>query len=148
MIIDNIKNSNEYVTIHKDFGKIFEFLENLKEDATGMVTLDEGNVWANVFGVEKLPDDMKIFEAHRKFIDIHYILSGEESFAYSNIDRLKSVMSYNDADDYELFEGESGNCILLKKGDFVITFPQDAHIPDFQIDDSQKTVRVVVKVRM
>lgn len=148
MITDNIKNSSKYFSIHKDFKKVFESLENLGEDAAGMITLEEGVVWVKVFDIGEVTDDKKVFEAHRAFIDVHYIIAGEEIFGYSNIDRLKQVKPYDSAEDCELLEGEEGNHVLLKKGDFIITFPQDAHIPDLKKIGNHKLVRAVVKVKM
>lgn len=147
MVIDSIGNFDQYTYLHKHFEKVFSFLKELKEDATGTTVLEEGNVWANVIEVKEIPQSVKVFEAHKKFIDVHYILSGEEKFGYANIDRLQTKQSYNEADDYELLEGEV-NAILLKEGDFMITFPEDAHIPDFEKTNDDKLVRVVVKVRI
>lgn len=148
MIIDSIGNFDKYTSLHKDFAKVFSFLQELKEDAkVGTTVLDEDNVWANVIEINHVPNNAKVFEAHREFLDIHYILSGEEKFGYANIDRLRTKQPYNAVDDYELLEGET-NILLLKKGDFMITFPEDAHIPDFEKTNDDKLVRVVVKVRI
>ena len=147
MIVDSISNSHKYTSLHKDFEKVFSFLKELKEDATGTTVLEEGNVWANVIEVREMSQSAKVFEAHRNFLDIHYILTGDERFGYANIDRLKTKQAYNDVDDYELLEGET-TAISIKKGDFVITFPEDAHIPDFEKTNDDKLVRVVVKVRI
>ena len=147
MIVDSLSNCDKYISLHKDFEKVFSFLRELKGDAAGTTVLEENNVWANVIEVQEMPKSMKVFEAHRKFLDIHYILSGEEKFGYANIDRLKTKQPYNAVDDYELLEGET-NVILLKKGDFMITFPEDAHIPDYEKTNDDKLVRVVVKVRI
>lgn len=146
MIIDSIDNCDKYVSLHKDFDMVFSFLRELKEDVKGTTVLEKDNVWANVIVVQEMPKSVKVFEAHRKFLDVHYILAGEEKFGYGNIDRLKSKRPYNAVDDYELFEGEV-NAITLKKGDFMITFPEDAHIPDYEKTNDDKLVRVVVKVR-
>ena len=154
MIIDSIGNFEKYISLHKDFEKAFSFLRDLREDEKeGTTILDEGCVWATVIGVNNAPrvsntpNSAKVFEAHKRFVDIHYILSGEEKFGYANIDRLKTKQPYNAMDDYQLLEGEI-NAILLKKGDFMITFPEDAHIPDLEKTNDEKLVRVVVKVRI
>lgn len=148
MVIDNISNIKTYQSLHKDFEKVFSFLKGLTKDApVGTTVLDEDNVWANVIEVQELPQNVRLFEAHRKFIDIHYILMGEEKFGYANIESLKTKQPYNAVDDYELLEGEI-NAIFLKAGDFMITFPEDAHIPDYEKINDDKLVRVVVKVKI
>ena len=147
MVIDSISYCDKYTSLHKDFEKVFSFLQQLNENATGTTVLEEGNVWANVIEVKDGLRSAKVFEAHRTFIDIHYILTGEEKFGYANVDRLQTKQSYNMEDDYELLEGEI-NAISLRGGDFVITFPGDAHIPDFEKINDDKLIRVVVKVRI
>jgi len=57
------------------------------------------NVWINVNDVQKAQGDDFLFEAHRDFLDIHYVISGEERFAYALIDSLKTEKEYVKADD-------------------------------------------------
>ena len=154
MIVDNIKNFEKYTSLHKDFAKAFSFIRDLKEDAQeGTTIIDEDNVWVNVIEVNHAPqaegasNSIKVFEAHKKYLDIHYILCGEEKFGYANKESLKIKQPYNAEEDYELLEGET-NAILLKKGDFAITYPEDAHIPDLEKACDGKLVRVVAKVRI
>ncbi len=147
MILDSIQNCEKYSCVHKVFSRVFDLLKIMDEHATGTTVLEEGAVWANVIEVGDIAGGNQFFEAHRKFIDIHYILSGEELFGYSNIDCLETKQEYVDADDYELLTGEI-NAIRLQKGDFIVTFPEDAHIPDLARTNNNKLVRVVVKVRI
>lgn len=44
MVIDSIKNYTQYISLHKDFEKIFSFLAHLPQDATGKTVLDKDNV--------------------------------------------------------------------------------------------------------
>lgn len=148
MIVDSISNYQKYVSLHKGFEKAFSFLRELREDASeGTTMLEEDNMWANIIEISYVPESDNIFEAHRNFLDIHYILSGEEKFGYANCDHLNTVERYNAIDDIELLEGEI-NEILLKKGDFMITFPEDAHIADYQKVNDNTLKRVVVKIRI
>ncbi len=87
----------------------------------------------------------KLFEAHRKYIDLHYIIDGTEQFGYANVDKLTPVTEYDEKDDYILLRGEVSR-ITLNKGDFVIAFPEDAHIPALKYKNSEKVKRAVVKI--
>lgn len=147
MIVDNLKNCILYEKIHKDFAKVFEVLKTLSKDSeVEKKVIEEGSVWVLPPSVISDSDAPKIFEAHRDFIDIHYIISGEEKFGYSNIERLVQVKEYDNHEDYELLEGEK-DFITLKEGDFCIVFPQDAHIPAFQKVGETELIRVVAKIR-
>ena len=147
MITDSLKNCATYETLHKDFKKVFEALQKLDGDVSEAVVLDEGNVWINPPFEAELPEEAREFEAHRDFIDIHYILSGSEAFAYANVEGLKTTKEYDKEDDYELLDGDK-SLITLNAGDFCITFPQDAHIPFFQKNGEERLVRAVAKIRL
>ncbi len=147
MIVSNLKNCQKYNKVHKDFERVFSFLQNLPCDATGKYVLEEGKVWAGVISVTAEPKEQKIFEAHREFIDIHYILSGKEKFGYADIERLKTIKEYNIDGDYALYEG-TADILSLKQGDFVVTFPEDAHIPDYEKIGNDTLTRVVIKIKI
>lgn len=147
MIVDRLENYKSYRGVHEHFSKVFAIFEKI---ATGTITdktvLEEGNVWVNAPAVVVETDEEKLYEAHRDFIDIHYIVSGSEQFGIINIENLSVVKEYNQADDYSLLSGDV-ECVRLKKGDFCVVFPQDAHIPAYQKVGNEELVRVVAKIR-
>ena len=149
MITDSLANYKLYSNVHEDFEEVFAHLASLSADAEpGKTVLRENQVWANVAVCQETGDpDKKLFEAHRKFIDIHYILAGEEEFGYSNVDRLTTVTPYKEEADCEMLEGEVRS-IRLKKGDFCVVFPQDAHIPCMGKAQGQDLVKVVAKIEV
>ena len=66
----------------------------------------------------KIKEDC-VFEAHRKYADIHFVAYGKEKIGYSDVKRLKLV-DYNEEKDAALLEGE-GDSITLLPGYFMIT---------------------------
>lgn len=146
MIIDSINNSKKYMPIHKDFERVFQCLMSMEEASVGKVVIDEGNVWINVMDIQDTPKGPRSIEAHREFIDVHYIYFGSEEFGYSNIDRLHTTVKYNPENDCELLEGEV-DILRLNAGDFVVTFPEDAHMPYITKGDGQ-LIHIVAKIRL
>ncbi|MCR4720047.1 MAG: YhcH/YjgK/YiaL family protein [Firmicutes bacterium] len=143
MITGNIKDCERYYGISSKIDDALKLLKTIEygknpSDLTvnfsEMITSDEDNA-----------GNKKPFEAHRKYIDIHYIIEGTEQFGYANVSTLMSVTEYNEADDYILLRGEV-NRITLSKGDFVVAFPEDAHIPALKYKNSEKVKRAVVKI--
>ena len=149
MITDSIANYKKYIGVHEDFEEIFAFLTNVKEGVEpGKTVFRENELWATVSVFTETGDPaQKKFEAHRKFIDIHYIVSGEEEFGYSNVDRLTTTTPYNEQGDCEMLEGEIRS-IRLKKGDFCMVFPEDAHIPCMGKSESEDLVKVIAKLEV
>ena len=97
MITDVLKNAKDYEKVNKAFPEVFKVLASLHADSPeDKIVLDEGNVWVAVNHFPETPDREEVlFEAHRDFIDIHYIVSGEEVYGYENIDKLQSAIAYD-----------------------------------------------------
>jgi YhcH/YjgK/YiaL family protein len=89
------------------------------------------------------------FESHRKYIDVQFILSGEEIIEVSNRNLLAVALEYNEELDYIKYEDKKGvSSIVLKAGDVAIFYPQDAHMPCIKVTDALKVVKAVVKVKV
>ena len=149
MVTDSIKNIDQYVSLHKDFAKVAEVLKTLTVDSpAGKIVIDEGNVWINIATSNGLDESVKNrFEAHKDFIDIHYIITGSENFGYGNISHLEITEPYNSENDVEFLKGDI-TPVIMKKGDFCIVYPQDAHIPAMKKTSSETLIRVVAKIRV
>lgn len=89
------------------------------------------------------------FESHRKYIDVQFILSGEEIIEVSDTNLLCVDLAYNDEMDYVKYRDKNGSSsIVLKAGDVAIFYPQDAHMPCIKVGESAKVIKAVVKVRI
>jgi len=87
------------------------------------------------------------FESHRQYIDVQFILEGEEIIEVANKDNMIVDFNYNENMDLLKYKTTSNSSILkLKKGDVAIFFPQDAHMPCVKLENSVKVVKTVVKV--
>ena len=150
MITGNIKDCEKYFSVHKDFKTAFELLKGLAADSEPQ-ELKKDSVKGNLFECttsdEEKPGKPKTFEAHKKYIDIHYMVDGSENFGYANTDKLTPVCEYHEGDDYILLKGEASK-ITLHAGDFCVVFPEDAHIPDMDFENNAKVKRCVLKVRI
>lgn len=141
MIKDHIKYRSFYADARLQ--KAFEVLEGLQENTpVGKYQIAE-NAWITVSEIKKKQEQDFLFEAHRKYLDIHYVISGEERMAYASLDVLAVCKSYDADGDYELLQG-TGDVLTLKKGDFCIVYPQDAHVPT--VDQSPYLKKAVVKI--
>lgn len=149
MIFANIKDCKKYGCIHKEFSKAFEFLNNngLDSLSLGRHEIDGENVFALVQEYETKPVDGAMYEAHKKFIDIQYIVSGKENMGYSSIYNLEASTSYDSEKDFMMLDGDR-ELFLANKGEFFIFFPEDAHMPGIIAGDKSKVRKIVIKVRI
>jgi len=142
------------------FAKAFGYLEKVLEkgsdknnrllllpvDAFEKVDLDENN-----FGLEQVYNsrdrDNCFFESHKQYIDVQFILEGEEVIEVANSDELTIDMEYdNDMDLIKYKSTPNSSIIKLKKGDVAIFYPEDAHMPCVKLESTTKVVKTVVKV--
>ena len=149
MITANIKDANRYFGVNPNFEKAFEFLKTLNSDSEkGVFEFDGFKGSIAVFDTsDTTPEgDPKPLEAHRNYLDIHYLLDGSEAIGYADIDTLVGVTDYDAEGDYQLLKGDMYK-IYLKVGDFCIVFPEDAHAPTMHAFDS-KVKKAIVKIRV
>ncbi|MBQ9986032.1 MAG: YhcH/YjgK/YiaL family protein, partial [Oscillospiraceae bacterium] len=148
LITDKIKNSDTYAACNRFFHEIFGKIKTLTPDDAGKrFVIEEGVAWISVSSSENAPPGDRKFEAHKKFLDIHFVLEGEEKFVYANTDELTPETEYNEAEDYLLLNGD-GTKLTLRTGDFCIVYPQDAHIPTLEKLSEGKLVRGVAKIKI
>lgn len=150
MIIGNKKDFARYSSINDAFGRAFAFLEALSGSST-KATIDEDDIHGGISVIQKSDTfangEPKCFEAHRRDIDIHYVLQGEERFGYADVDTLYPKTAYNEESDYILLTGDCAAYFTLRPGDFCIAFPEDAHIPCLTSGDTDKVKKVILKIR-
>ena len=83
MIKDNLKYANLYYGISEGLKQGFEWLKHnsLENMSDGKYNISE-NIYANIQSYET--KDNALYEAHRKYIDIQYMISGEEFIGQAN----------------------------------------------------------------
>lgn len=147
MIIDNIKNAEQYYSYGERFQKALEYLQvtDFGLTANGIHELDGKNIFAIVTEYDTKPITEGKWESHLKYYDVQFIASGEEKIGYVFKDKVKLLQEYNSDNDFMLWEGE-GDFLTAKAGDFLILGPDDVHMPSIQVNGPSKVKKVVVKV--
>ena len=146
MIIDRINNASLYYTIHPKFKEAFEYIASI-DTATipaGRYEIDGTAMYVLVQEYNtKLKEDGK-WEAHRRYIDLQYVVQGAEGIGYANIHHLKQGEYEADKDFLPLFG--DGNMISVASGSFVLLFPEDAHMPGMALGESAPARKIVLKI--
>lgn len=148
MIIDNIKNASQYFGLGAGFEAALTFLANYsgKADEKADIPVCEGVMVKCRPYMTKDEADCS-FEAHEQYADIHFVVSGCECIGYAPIDAL-TITDKNAEKDMVYLEGKGLN-VPLNAGDFMITLPQDAHMPCVkQGDESVFCAKLIAKVKL
>jgi YhcH/YjgK/YiaL family protein len=145
MIFDQLSNAAQYTALHPLFAEGFRFINDLPSGAApGRYELS-GGAYALVQEYETKPVEGAKYEAHRKFIDIQYLFSGEELCFYAPLSQM-TAEPYLPEKDYVGLTGE-GFALPLKAGEFAIFYPRDAHLPSRMTGAGPRPVKkVVVKI--
>lgn len=88
------------------------------------------------------------FEAHRKYIDVQYVLTGTEIMALDITPGLKPVDPYNAEKDVVFLMSASPMDIPLGPGTAAVLFPEDAHAPGITGTSPEKIYKCVMKVEL
>lgn len=86
------------------------------------------------------------FEAHDRFFDIQYVISGKERFGVCRREDLEVTEEHPDRDVNFYKEPALSGYVILQAGDAIIVAPEDAHEPGLQVDGPETVRKVVVKV--
>lgn len=149
MIFDKINNCKKYEVLHKNFEKAFDFLkrQDLESLAPGRYDIAQNDVYALVQEYETKDITDAKYEAHRKYVDIQYLIKGCENMGYSQAGDLKVFTPYNEDNDFIMLEG-APRLILYNPGEFFVLFPEDAHMPGISHGEKDKVKKVVIKVKV
>jgi len=137
---------------HKERWDIaFTFLKenDLKKMEVKRYELDGTNVYAPVSEyMSKNPEDVR-YEAHKKYIDIQYVASGNELIGIAPISDKKDVLEqYNDTKDVMFVSVTKEVNYKATPDRFFIFFPDDLHRPGLKDGESTMVRKVVVKVKV
>lgn len=149
MIFDHIRHGAHYNSMHPLFEKCFRFLldpasAQLEE---GRYDIDGDNAFALVQAYHTKPESEGKWEAHRRYIDIQYMLEGTEIMGITPLEHVSVSQAYSEENDYALFEG-TGEKVTVPAGFFTVFYPHDVHMPGLLVNESQPVRKIVIKVRL
>ena len=152
MILDRIENAGLYSNINEGINKVFEFAAGITSDTypTERLYLDGEKLFINfpIYEAHCKKDGMT--EAHRKYIDIMYMVEGSETIYVKNVNALKNVTKEYDLESDALLASidEDASAIRLEEGSFIVLFPGDAHAPACKVDGAKdgKIKKLIGKV--
>jgi YhcH/YjgK/YiaL family protein len=146
---DDIR-SNRWLSGIEGITKITGIIDNTDFSKLEDGTYNAGNDLYYILSTYNTTSDIgeKPAEAHRKNIDLQYIIYGEEKVGYADLKNPgMSRELYDEKSDVELFsriEGEG--FIILKKGMYAVFFPQDVHRPGISINETRGVRKAIFKL--
>ena len=152
MIVSALENASFDAATTARLARALEWLA-----ATDMAALAPGRhdiagdeIFANVMEVTTMAPADKQFEAHHRYIDIHYAIEGAELIGVAPVEECPTTQAYAEADDFSLHTDPSDPArvtwTLLHEGELCVTPPADAHKPACTPDTPARLKKACVKV--
>lgn len=146
MIIDKIDNLKMYEQIPIE---IAEFLQSLDSNVkTGRYEFEDGNfVNVETYFTKEISEAK--FEAHKDYIDIQMLLSGNERIYLKNINGLSEFVPYDVKKDIIFYSDKvNGDYVTLDGSNFIFIYPHEAHAPQCSVEDNMSVKKVVAKIKI
>jgi biofilm protein TabA len=146
MILANIEQAYRYADCHPGLSRGFEFLQTTKLDQlpVGKHAIDGLRLFAIVAHDQGRGRDGAMLEAHRRYIDIQYVISGHELIGWQPLTSCSAIkQAYDSETDLAFFLDRPPSWFELAVRSCAVFFPEDAHAP---LAAEGPVHKVVVKV--
>lgn len=133
----------------EELERAFRFLEStsVENQAPGRYEVAGDRMYAIIAQDKTHAPATAQFEAHRKYIDVHYLVRGREMIGSAAAESLRQVKAYTPENDVVMYERpREYKRLSLNPGEFTVFFPGQAHMPGCSTGRSEEIKKVVVKV--
>ncbi len=147
MIFDTLENIKNYEGLDRVYTAL-EFLAktDFSQIELGRYELDGDNIFYMVQAYETDPDKT-VSEAHKKYIDIQFMVDGEEIIGVAPISCEKTETEAKPENDVWFYECKT-EPLTLFSGSFMVLYPNDLHCPGVSVSKPKTCRKVVVKVKV
>lgn len=147
MIFDTLENIKNY----EGLGRVYTALKFLaatdfSKMELGRYELDNDNIFYMVQKYETDPHKT-ISEAHKQYIDIQFMVDGEEIIGVAPISCDKTETEAKPQNDVWFYQCKTEPLTLIKNS-FMVLYPNDLHCPGVAVKDALTCRKVVVKVKV
>jgi len=146
--VNKVEFARQYHANPSRWDKAFAYLKNTDLQALppGRYPIDGNDVYATITLGPPRKIDSTLWESHRNFEDIHYVISGKEQIGIVPLAKTRVVKKYDSALDLAEYSAE-GSYYVAKPGLFFIITTEEAHRPGLRAEGYDRVKKLVIKVR-
>jgi len=152
MVVSDLDHSDHQTANAPGLRKAFAFLRSpgIHQLPDGRVEIDGDRVFALVQRYETFMTDAPKFEHHRKYIDVQFIVSGEEVIGWAPAARMTVTDAYKADKDICFGTVVKGHWtpVHLQAGQLAVLWPEDGHAPKLASGAPSLVMKIVVKVNV
>jgi len=150
MIVSDLDHIDHQIASTPGLQKAFTFLrsDTIHGLPVGRVEIDGDRVFALVQRYETMITDAPKLECHRKYIDVQFIVFGEEVIGWAPVARMTVTEAYDAEKDICFGTVAKGTWtpLYLRAGQLAVLWPEDGHAPKLSGRASASVMKIVVKV--
>ncbi len=151
MIVDKLKRLKLYQNLGLPVKEILEFVEQAKTNllVDGRHDILGDDLFALVQRYDTKEEIACLPESHLKYIDLQYVLEGEEVLLWDFAEELTVVDDKRPEADIRFHEKKPPLAdVVLKKDMFAILYPEDAHTPCLHHETVSTVQKIVFKIKV
>ena len=147
MIADRLDRAAQYAGLPPRIRTALDWLRatNLAWLPVGRLDLEGDQLFALVQEYDTKPMADGLWEAHRRYIDVQYVVSGHERMGYTPLETITVTKPYDAEKDYLNGTGP-GTFVDAPAGMVFVLWPGDAHMPGLQVQGASPVRKIVMKV--
>ena len=149
MIYGNIKNQEEFNFLPENIKACFEYINknDLKSFEKGSYEINGKEIFVNIVEYETTTRENRFWESHKQYLDLHLVLENTEIIDVNFISNMEQK-EFVENDDFLPMNGNKKSSIVLDEGDFLICYPNDAHMTGIKVNESKKIKKAIFKVKI
>ncbi len=154
MIFGNLEFANRYDFLNKKLQKCFSYIKenDLKNFENGVYHIEGEDLFVNIVEYTTTTIENRFFETHKKYIDLHLMLTGTEEIHLNFLQNMTIKEAYSEEKEMILLEGntvQDGNSyVRMTENDFLICYPEDAHCTGVQVNEPQTIKKAIFKIKV
>lgn len=149
MVFGNVRDLKDFGFLTENVRKCFDYARNhdLLSYETGSHPIDGDELFVNIVEYETTTPENRFWEAHRQYLDLHFMLRGPEQIDVNFIDNM-AQKEFVEKDDFLPLEGDPNSHVVLNAGDFLLCYPADAHRTAVQVGSPAVIKKAIFKIRI
>ena len=148
MIIAKKEHASAYKGIHPRLDKALELINDEKfiGSVTGKekVYIEGDALYAFRNEYDTVAYEETFFEAHRKYLDLQMVISGQERCEIADPATLGE--HFEQRGDFWGYHGDPEQSVILRPDNFMVVFPGDAHRLKICVDKPEPVTKIVCKI--
>lgn len=147
MIVCPWKDLGRYAPVIPGLAEAVEAVNKLESYEAATIPLSDGNKILVQPGVTK-PWEGSELEVHHNYLDIQYIVKGQEVMGWAPTETLTPAGEFNVAKDKGMYAGLN-DTMVIREGYCYVVYPEDAHAPGVYLEgEAAQVTKLVIKLKV